>query len=152
MIFLNEVLIQVATFVLGFLGFWIAKHIRDHKVDNKTLVCMVGFDCHAVIHSDYSKFFGIPVEVFGMMYYALIFSLYFVFTVFQALMPDVIIGALILMSFTAFLFSLYLILVQIFILKKGCSWCIVSAFISLIIFILTMMHYDFSFIAGMFVK
>jgi uncharacterized membrane protein len=39
----------------------------------------------------------------------------------------------------AFLFSLYLIGVQIFILKKGCSWCIVSALISALIFILAIL-------------
>ena len=151
MIFSNEVFLQVLTFVLGFFGFWVAKHIRNHKVENKPLVCMVGFDCHTVVHSDYSKFFGISVEVLGMVYYALMFSLYFLFTVFQVLMPEVIIGSLILMSFSAFLFSAYLILVQIFILKKGCSWCIVSAFICLLIFILTMMHYDFGLLGNIFV-
>ena len=53
MIFSNEVLIQILTIILGFFGFWVAKYIRVHKVENKLLVCMVGFDCHAVVHSNY---------------------------------------------------------------------------------------------------
>ncbi len=128
---------------LSVCGFFVAKYIRRHKKQNKPLVCPIRFDCHTVVHSDYSKFFGIPVEILGMAYYAFtaIFysgmlvlistyelpeSMVFLLLPLFALMP--------LLSLVAFLFSTYLIGVQIFILKKGCSWCIVSAIISAIIF------------------
>ena len=139
--FSNEILVQIAIFVLGVCGFWVAKHIRDHKTKNTPLVCMVGFDCHTVVHSDYSRFFGMPVEIFGMIYYALISLSYLLFILVPNIPNNMQIdlgGILALISLTSFLFSVYLILVQIFILKKGCSWCIVSALISALIFVLTM--------------
>ena len=139
--FSNEILVQISIFVLGVCGFWVAKHIRDHKTKNTPLVCMVGFDCHTVVHSDYSRFFGMPVEIFGMIYYALISLSYLLFILVPNIPNNMQIdlgGILALISLTAFLFSVYLILVQIFILKKGCSWCIVSALISALIFVLTM--------------
>lgn len=132
----NDMLVKIAIFILGVGGFLVATHIRKHKTQNTPLVCPIGFDCHAVVHSDYSRFFGIPVEVFGMIYYSLI-SVAYLYLIFVNQVPVFVISALIFLSLLAFLFSAYLIAVQIFILKKGCSWCIVSALVTLCIFILT---------------
>ncbi|KKR62571.1 hypothetical protein A2643_01150 [Candidatus Nomurabacteria bacterium RIFCSPHIGHO2_01_FULL_39_220] len=155
----EDIWTQIIIFILGVCGFLVAKHIRNHKTKNTPLVCPINFDCHTVVHSDYAKFLGMPVEVFGMVYYAVV-SLAYLFFI---LMPDSLRGGLnilqidlvvllIIMSLVAFLFSAYLIAVQIFILKKGCSWCIVSAFICLCIFFLTALNYDFSSIAQIFIK
>ncbi|HEV7424085.1 MAG TPA: vitamin K epoxide reductase family protein [Candidatus Paceibacterota bacterium] len=136
--FLDVTLIRIVIFVLGVCGFMVAKHIRNHKTKNTPLVCPIGFDCHSVVHSDYSKFLGMPVEFLGMMYYALI-SLAYLFFIFA---PNVLtvhmVSFFAVLSLAAFIFSLYLIAVQIFVLKKGCSWCIGSALISALIFVLTM--------------
>lgn len=150
--FSEDILIKITIFVLGLFGFWVAKHIYNHKKKNTPLVCMVGFDCHTVVHSDYSKFIGIPVEIFGMIYYAFISIAYLSFVFMPQVVPTALVGFIISISILAFIFSAYLIAVQIFILKKGCSWCIVSALICLFIFILTILNYDFSFIAQFFVK
>src|SRR3989344_7702422 len=140
--FLEGSWVQITIFVLGFFGFALARHIYKHKDDNKhPVVCPIKFDCHTVIHSDYSRFFGVPVEIFGMLYYALISISYFFFIFMPSAMPLFLVNFLITLSLIAFLFSVYLIAVQIFILKKGCSWCIVSAFISAFIFILTVATY-----------
>lgn len=156
MLFSNDISIRVMIFVLGLCGFMVARHIYKHKKANqKPLVCPVRFDCNFVVHSDYSKFFGVPVEIFGMIYYAVI-SLSYFFFIFMPNIPNALqvdlISFLIIMSLVAFLFSSYLIAIQIFVLKKGCSWCIVSAFICLSIFILTVFNYDFSSIAQNFIK
>ncbi len=155
MSFSNDTLVRVAIFILGFCGFMVAKHIRRHKITGNFLICPIKFDCHTVIHSDYSRFFGVPVEIFGMIYYATI-SLSYFFFIFTPNIPNAIktdlIAFLISMSLIAFLFSVYLISVQIFILKKGCSWCIVSAFISALIFILTALTYDFDSIGRIFTR
>ncbi len=141
----DETYIRVIIFVLGACGFWVARHIHHHKKpDNKPLVCPMKFDCNAVVHSDYSKFAGIPLEVLGMFYYGLvtIFYLYMVFL--PVVMPTAFIATAVALSISAFLFSLYLIFVQVFILKKGCFWCFISAGISVLIFISTVYAYDFS--------
>jgi uncharacterized membrane protein len=136
--FSNDILIKIIIFVLGWCGFKVAKHIRNHKTKNTLLVCPVGFDCHTVIHSNYSRFLGAPVELVGMIYYALISLTYFFSLFLPGIFSDNLVNSLGAVSFVAFLFSVYLIAVQIFILRKGCSWCIVSALISALIFFLTM--------------
>ncbi len=153
--FSKDIFMQIIILALSLCGFMVARHIRNHKTKNTPLVCPIGFDCHAVVHSDYSKFLGMPVEVLGMIYYAFL-SFFYLFLIFLPNIPDVVQADLAIffsvISFMAFLFSLYLIAVQIFILKKGCSWCIVSALISAMIFFLTMLNYDFSSIVQIFAK
>ncbi len=143
MIFTNEVSAKIAVVILSLCGLWVAKHIRKHKVEGAPLVCPIGFDCHAVVHSDYSKFLGMPVELLGMIYYAcftlLNLVLIFVPNIFSAFITSAsLVMILIVISLAAFLFSLYLISVQIFVIKKGCSWCIVSSIVSALIFLLSM--------------
>ena len=146
--FSNHVLIQMIILVFGLSGFMIARYIYSHKVKQTPLICPMNFDCHSVVHSDYSKFLGVPVEIFGMIYYACISVTYLLLVIGPYILPSGFSSPLFFLltpflfvassgSFFAFLFSLYLIYVQIFVLKKGCSWCILSALISALIFILS---------------
>ena len=144
MIFANIDGTRVVIVILGLCGFWVARHIRKHKRTGKLLVCPIRFDCNTVINSNYSKFFGTPVEILGMAYYGLISISYLFFIFLPGLLPNLLIGFMIGLSIMAFVFSLYLVSVLFFVLRKGCSWCFVSAAISISIFILNLMTYDFS--------
>lgn len=153
MTFSEDVLLRMAIFVLGLCGFWVARHIYKHKnSEEKPLVCPINFDCHGVVHSDYSKFLGMHVDILGMVYYALISIAYLLFIFMPSQMPILLVNFMIGISAFAFLFSLYLIGVQIFALKKGCSWCIVSAVISVLIFIFTLATYHFDYVLSIFVR
>ena len=182
MVFPEDILIRVILFALGAFGFWVARHIYVHKrSEEQPLVCMVGFDCHAVVHSDYAKFLGIHVEVLGMFYYGAV-TLFYAFLLFLAnvifmlqivgvgqayladrftyipylglanTLPIMLTDFMILLSFTAFLFSAYLIGIQQFVIKKWCSWCLVSASVSTTIFIVTILFYNLSEMFAVFLK
>ncbi len=153
MMFGEMLLVKICVTLLGFSGFIVARHVWKHKHSEKApLVCPVQFDCATVVHSDYSKFFGIPVEFLGMAYYAFVFLFYSAFILTPFSIPNALVGIMVLLSLVGFLFSLYLIGVQIFILKKGCSWCFVSAFICILIFSFTLLTYDFSYLASLLLK
>lgn len=136
MSFSDDILIKIAVFILGLGGFWVAWHIYHKKKTQQPLVCPIRFDCNTVVNSDYSKFFGIPVEFLGMLYYGLVSLFYLFLILFPGVLPVILSSFLVGLSLVAFIFSLYLIGVQIFALKKGCSWCFVSAFVSTLIFLL----------------
>lgn len=146
----DDVLVRIVISLLGVCGFLVAAHIRYHKKTNQVLVCPIKFDCNTVINSDYSKFFGIPVEILGMIYYGLIFFTYLFFILLANIVPNILVGFMIIVSHIALIFSLYLLFVQIFILRKLCSWCIVSAIISACIFVLTIHIYDIDFFSRIF--
>ena len=123
---------------LAFGGFLIAIYIRHHKKNIKeALVCPFKANCDTVIHSDYSKFLGMPVEVLGMLYYGLVALSYGAFIIFPKLANDFSIFLIHFASISAFVFSIYLTLVQAFALKNWCTWCLISATISASIFFIS---------------
>jgi uncharacterized membrane protein len=129
-------------FALGLAGYLIARHIHNKKTAKQPVVCPLRMRCHAVIHSKYSRFMGVPLEVFGMIYYLLVTLSYGVLLFSMAVIPFTFFSILVLFSLGAFIFSVYLVIVQIFILKEGCFWCFLSAIISILIFAITAYSYD----------
>lgn len=115
-------------------GFGVSANIWLAKRSKKQLVCPSGSDCNIVVTSRYSKFFSIPLEYFGMFYFATIFVSYLVL-VFS---PQSLMGTphllIITLSVCAFFFSSYLLFVQAFLLRAWCIWCVLAAMLSLTIF------------------
>ena len=116
-------------------GFYSAHYIRSHKKSGAKMVCPLDSDCEVVVHSDYSKLIGIPLEYLGMVYYALVFSSYLVQTLAPGTLPILFVQFILGVTVVAFAFSIYLTGVQLFKLKEWCTWCLVSASMCLIIFI-----------------
>lgn len=152
----EQIALRIAICLLGLFGFWVARQIRMKKKSKNPFVCPIKFDCSSVVNSDYSKLLGVPLELLGMAYYGLVFIIYLFSSInlyfTGVLPPNSIIVLMIALSSFAFLFSLYLIGIQIFVLKKWCSWCFVSAFISIAIFILTYLTYDFGSVAQIIIQ
>lgn len=124
-------------------GFGVAFYIYSIKKQHKELVCPIGSDCNVVINSKYSKFLGISLEYFGMFYYALIFSSYIILIFAPNFLSELFLYVLIMFTIGAFLFSLYLLFVQAFILQQWCIWCLLSATLSIVIFIISIANIDF---------
>lgn len=122
---------------LGFGGFLIASYIRHHKKNiQEALICPLKANCDAVIHSDYSKFLGMPVENLGMAYYVLIAVGYGLIIIFPSLESPLVASGLMFATVCAFAFSIYLTLIQAFALRNWCTWCLISAGICVAIFAL----------------
>ena len=122
----------------AFGGFLIAFYIRHKKSSREVLVCPLNSNCEEVIHSDYSRFFGIPVEILGLLYYGVIAVSYgFIIGLPEYVSPNLL-YILFALSGGAFLFSLYLTFIQAFTLREWCTWCLTSAALSTIIFISSM--------------
>jgi uncharacterized membrane protein len=132
-----NILLDAASLVLGLMGFGIAQYIYHKKHTGKPLICPVRSNCNVVIHSDYSKFFGVPVEILGMLYYATVVVYHIAHILFPGELGSAIILIALTLSTVAFLFSLYLTAIQAFVLKQWCAWCLTSAGLSLSIFLLT---------------
>lgn len=99
------------------------------------MVCPLNGECEVVTTSKYSKFFGIPVELLGILYYGLIVFVYVLHNLIPWLLSDTVLFFVVGMTIGAFIFSLYLIFIQAFVLKKWCTWCLFSAGFSTFIFI-----------------
>ena len=128
-------IVSIINVVLGIVGLSIAFYIYHKKRKSVPLVCPIGSNCDSVVHSDYAEFFGIPLEKIGLLYYFLITSFYatafFVPLLNEGMIHFIMLGV----TLGAFLFSLYLIAIQAFVLHEWCTWCLGSATVSSLIFI-----------------
>lgn len=123
-------------------GISIASHIFIKKTKKKPLVCPMRANCDSVIHSGYSKTMGIRNEIVGIIYYLGVILAHGVFLLFPIAYDSQIYFSIYSISLGAFLFSIYLIGVQAFILKEWCTWCVFSAIASTVIFIATAFSID----------
>lgn len=130
-------MINIAIIALGIAGLILCLKIYKKKKSLKPLVCMLGADCNTVLKSDFSKFFGIGLEIFGFLYYGVVGFAYLGLFLFPQLQTPLIYFILVGMSMGAFLFSMYLIAIQAFVIRSWCSWCLISAGLSTLILILT---------------
>lgn len=130
----------------AFAGFVLAAYLSHKKSRPEPMVCPLKGDCAAVIRSEFSSFFGIGVEKIGMAYYLLVAVAYGIFLTLPQLYTPVIIFIAVGVSLAAFLFSVYLTFIQLGFLKEICTWCLLSAVLSTVIFVTSVIGSDFAFV------
>lgn len=117
----------------SFLGLVLSAYLLWQKSKKRTIICPFKDQCNEVLYSKYSQLFGVPTLAIGVLYYAFIFG---AITCAQwspessAALPW---NIFLFISVSAVIFSLYQTAIQLFILKKWCSWCLESAILSIII-------------------
>lgn len=126
---------KILIILFAFVGFLIASYIRGKKQAEKPLVCPLEGSCENVVHSEYSTLFRVPLEIWGMLYYGITTVSYILFLMFPELTPALASHALLVVSAIAFLFSIYLTGIQAFFIHHWCTWCLFSAGISTLIFL-----------------
>lgn len=137
---LTDLTTNIILIILGAIGFLLSFYIYIRKSAKKPLVCPLRSNCDKVVGSKYSEILGIPVEILGMVYYAFVVLSHVGLYLFPGIVDSFVMSFAILLSFGAFCFSVYLICVQAFILREWCFWCMTSAFVSFLIFIVTIIH------------
>jgi uncharacterized membrane protein len=94
--------------------------------------CSLLNGCEQVTASVYATMFGVPIALFGALYYLFALVLLFLALEFGSRRAVLLLlGA----SSAAFLFSLWLVFAQLFLLKAVCLYCVLSALTSTIVFV-----------------
>lgn len=122
----------IAFLVVSFLGFLDATYLTAQHYLGTIPPCVITTGCETVLASEHNAIFGIPVALLGSIYYLLLFLL----AVFSLDIKRRIIRFAALLTPIGFLASLYFVYLQLFVIKEICSYCIVSATTSTILFIL----------------
>ncbi len=135
------------TALAGLFGVWLSEYIRRKKALREAIVCPAGFDCQTVITSRYSKFFGIPVENLGILYYSFVSISYAFFLFFPFLHNDLFSFFVLAITTLAFIFSIYLTFIQVIVLNQWCTVCLASAFLCSVIFVSVWTSTDLDIIA-----
>ncbi|HXF95961.1 MAG TPA: vitamin K epoxide reductase family protein [Gemmatimonadales bacterium] len=113
--------------VLALVGLLVAVYLWLYKIGAiGTLQCGAG-GCETVQTSRYAELFGVPVALYGVGGYAVLFALSL-----AGLQPRLI-GSpgvtltLAALSTVGFLFSGYLTYLELFVIRAICRWCVASA-------------------------
>lgn len=122
----------------AFSGLILTIYIHHKKRYHEPMVCPLGTDCTTVVTSEFSHFLGVPVEWWGMLYYATIFATYVSVLVIPTAIEWGLLVMVVPLSLGAFLFSVYLTFIQAVTLRQWCTWCLISAGLCTLIFAFTL--------------
>lgn len=121
--------------LLALCGLADSVYIAQHEASGTPLLCNVGnlSGCNIVAQSPYSKVLGIPLAEYGIFFYAIIFIL----SVLELFIFDQLLRrALQALSAIGLLASICFTLLQVFVINALCIYCLGSAVVALLIFLL----------------
>jgi uncharacterized membrane protein len=110
-----------------------------YKVTSNDGMCLGSGDCSTVNASRYSEVNGIPVAIFGVIGYLVILAVHYFENrnrFFKQNSTLMIFG----MALTGFLFTVWLIYVEIVLLKAICPFCVTSQTAMTLIFMIAVMR------------
>jgi uncharacterized membrane protein len=127
------------TFVLTCLGFLDSTYLLVYKLTNNPSMCLGSGGCHNVNFSPYSEIGGIPVSVFGIIAYLVIAGIILLEPRLKIVQEN---GSLAIfgISLTGVVFTAYLTWLEIYVIHAICPFCVASAVIISLIFILAIIR------------
>ncbi len=109
--------------IFSIIGLIISLYLIYAYEISKSIICL-GSGCEIVANSVYSRFLNVSLPIWGALFYIIILALSFVKKFNDLLLFIALVGAV---------FSFYLTMVEVFILRAICNWCIISAICSWLI-------------------
>jgi len=129
--------------VLAVIGLLVAAYMTVYKWTNNNAMCLGSGDCGTVNASKYAEVNGIPVALIGFLGYASILGV-LVLEKRKIFMAEFFEENATLLTFglalTGFLFTLWLIYVEVALIKALCPFCLTSQVVMTIIFILSIIR------------
>jgi uncharacterized membrane protein len=126
---------------LSLAGIFVALYLLLYKLGLiGALSCSVG-SCETVNSSRWATFLGLPVAGWGVAWYVGMFVLALVSTGEKVAESSLISLILLLVAATGLVFSLYLTYFELFRIHAICQWCVVSAVLVTIIFLVCVSEY-----------
>ena len=121
--------------VLSLVGFFVALYLWLYKIGAiGVLQCGAG-GCETVQTSRYAELFGVPVAFYGVAGYALLLGLSVAGLQPKLLGARGVTAALLVLSTGGFLFSAYLTYLELFVIHAICRWCVASAAVMTVIWV-----------------
>lgn len=124
--------------LLCIIGFGVAGYLAYVETTQTTAVCGPVGDCNTVQQSKYALLFGIlPIGVLGLIGYVAIFISWLVARYANDRLADLAILSLFVMTIFGTLFSIYLTILEPFVIGATCVWCLTSAILMTALMLLT---------------
>jgi len=132
----NRISLRFVGLILIALGLIVTVYLSYVKLTDVPMACVAGgaFDCETVQNSAYSRLFGIPIAWLGLATYILLGLLLMLedrLPILQEYSVIIVFGV----ALFAFLYSVFLVYVQVAILQALCPWCLAHETIMTLFFI-----------------
>src|SRR5437588_8502600 len=96
--------------------------------------------CNAVVNSPYSRVFGVPMSYFGFIYFLYMFALA-TRLVFEPFAQSLRLRAILYAAMGA-ISSMYFIYLQLRFIRELCSYCLISAVVSVLLVFAALWHFQ----------
>jgi uncharacterized membrane protein/thiol-disulfide isomerase/thioredoxin len=125
--------------ILAVVGLGVSLYLAYVEIGHVEAVCGPVGECNIVQTSQYASILGIPVAVLGVLNYVAILALWAVQSLSTGRWADLAGRALIVLTIIGVLFSVYLTLLELFVIRAVCAWCLSSAVITTLIMLLVLL-------------
>jgi uncharacterized membrane protein len=133
-------MLRMSAALTALTGVFISAYLWLYKLGKiGTLTCGTG-GCETVQLSAYSRFLGIEVAAIGALGYTLLLVLSLASLNARPAVAARLITALVVLSGMALLFTLYLKYLELFVIHAICRWCVASAVLILVFFVLVVLE------------
>jgi uncharacterized membrane protein len=122
-----------AILAVGFIGFLDASYLTAKRFTGSALNCYFFGGCDAVNASPYSLMLGVPLSLYGSIFYLLVVLSAVAYLQYKKPVFGI---ALMVLTTLGLIFSGYFLFLQAFVIKAYCFYCVVSVVTSTTNFIL----------------
>lgn len=119
------------------IGFIDATYLTVVHYQGESPACSLIHGCDVVTSSSYSLFFGIPVALFGLLFYITVILLSVAYIDRK---KEIFLHIIAWLSISSFFASIWFVSLQLFVIHAICIYCMSSAITSTILFITGMVY------------
>lgn len=123
--------LSIACLFFGFLGFLDATYLTILHYRNAFPPCTIS-GCETVLVSKYSEILGVPISLFGSLFYLIIMAFSLAILLHKR---KIFAHGLFLSAFSGLFVSAILFFIQLFEIKTFCQYCLLSELFSVLVFI-----------------
>lgn len=123
--------------ILSSVGIVISGYLVIKRFTGGNLVCTRWADCDVVNNSVYSQLFGVPVSAIGLVGYLALLGLAVAALWTHGGARHQILLLTLLLSLGGVGFSAYLTYLEIYVIEALCSWCVASAVVIMLFFLVS---------------
>lgn len=135
----NDLVLFWGSVVFAILGLLDALYLLIYKLTGNSRMCLGNGGCHDVNFSPYSEIYGIPISVFGLVAYLAVLCILVLedrLKIAYEFGPLAIFG----ISLVGVVFSAYLTYLELYIIHAVCPFCVISAILITLLFILAIIR------------
>lgn len=139
-------------FVIAVLGLFDALFLTYKHFTHSVPPCQVNYifsDCGRVLNGPYATMLNIPTAVWGVVYYSFVLL---IISLGQRMHRKMYSTLLVAVTTGGFFFSAYFVFLQLVIIRAVCLYCMVSAFLCTMLFILSIVNKQMNRYAGAYLE